>query len=138
MSEMHSANRRQFLAGLGGAAGAAGVTGSALAASATGLDAVAAVEGATIVLVDPRLPMPAAVAERLRQNGARVIELDDDPVRMWRSDIGQVLAHPETRLFGYTRWADYLIVRGLAAESRRHVRHEQFHESQGHFTWLIA
>ena len=27
---------------------------------------------------------------------------------------------------------------GLAAESRRHARHEQHHPESGHFTWLIA
>ena len=138
MSGMQNANRRQFLAGLGGAAGAAGVSGSVIAAPAQVIDAATAAGAASVVLVDPTLPMPAEVAERLRQNGARVIELGDDPVRMWRSEAGALLAHPGTRLFGYTRWADFLIVRGLAAESRRHVRHEQLHEAQGHFTWLIA
>mgnify|MGYP006294289999 CR=1 FL=1 len=43
-----------------------------------------------------------------------------------------------TRLFGVTRWSDYLIVKGLAAETRRHTRHEQHHAESGHFTWLIA
>lgn len=136
MSGMQSANRRQFIAGLGGAAGVVAAPVSSVAAPA--LDAATVAASASVVLVDPSLPMPAEVAARLQQNGARLIELGDDPVRLWRSEVGAVLAHPETKLFGYTRWADFLIVRGLAAETRRHVRHEQLHEAQGHFTWLIA
>ena len=138
MSDIQDANRRQFLAGLGGTAGVVGVSGSSLAGPAQALDAASVAESVTVILVDPRLPMPADVAARLQQNGARLIELGDDPVRLWRSEVGALLSHPDTKLFGYTRWADFLIVRGLAAESRRHVRHEQLHEEQGHFTWLIA
>ena len=93
---------------------------------------------ASVVLHDPRIAMPADIAARLTANGARVIALDDDPVRMWRSEIGAVLADPSTRLLGVTRWADLLIVRGLAAESRRHVRFEKLDAASGTLTWLIA
>ncbi len=84
------------------------------------------------------LTMDPAIAQRLAGNGAQVIALTDDPVRMWRGEIGELLKHPDTRLFGVTLWADYLIVRGLAAESRRHVRHERHDAEAGTFTWLIA
>ncbi len=91
-----------------------------------------------MVLHDKRITMDPAVAQRLAGNGAQVIALTDDPVRMWRSEVGELLKQPGTRLFGVTLWADYLIVRGLAAESRRHVRHERHDAEAGTFTWLIA
>ena len=130
-----STTRRGFLAGASGAAAVA-------TASATGgVNAAAqltAADSASVVLHDPSLPMPPEVARRLQANGARIITIDEDPVRMWRQELGAVLRNPDTKLFGLTRWADYLIVRGLAAESRRFPRFEQLHEESGHFTWLIA
>jgi hypothetical protein len=59
-------------------------------------------------------------------------------VRQWRGHQAWLLAHRETRLFGVTRWPDFLIVRGLAAESRRRVRHESLDPATGVMTWLIA
>jgi hypothetical protein len=129
------ASRRQFLAGAG-VAGAAGAAAASPAGSVLAADEAAG--SATVVLHDPRIALPADVAARLKANGARVIALDDDPVRLWRTEIGAVLGQPDTKLFGLTRWSDYLIVRGLAAETRRHTRHEQHHADSGHFTWLIA
>ena len=123
--------RRKFLAG-------AGLTGAAVTVGAAAPAAVLeAAASATVVLHDPQFELPAEVAARLAGNGAQVIALEGDAVRLWRSEVGAVLAHPQTRLFGVTRWADLVIVRGLAAESRRHLRHEQFHQSSGYFTWLI-
>ncbi len=131
------ASRRQFLTGAGVAAAASATTvGSA--GAATALDTLAAAQSASVVLHDPRIPMSREVAARLTANGARIIALDGDAVRLWRTEVGTLLARPDTRLFGLTRWADYLIVKGLAAESRRHTRHEQHHAEGGHFTWLIA
>jgi hypothetical protein len=131
------ASRRQFLTGAGVAAAASAATvGSA--GAATALDTLAAAQSASVVLHDPRIPLSAERAARLTANGARIIQLDGDAVRLWRPEIGALLARPDTRLFGLTRWADYLIVKGLAAESRRHTRHEQHHAEGGHFTWLIA
>jgi len=129
------ANRRQFLAGVGGVVAA---TAAATPAGAVSVETLGAAQSATVVLHDPKLPMPADVAARLTANGARIIALDGDPVRLWRTEVGAVLRRPDTRLFGLTRWADYLIVKGLAAESRRHTRHEQLHPETGQLTWLIA
>lgn len=130
------ANRRQFLTGVGGIVGTGGVAMTPGAAQA--LDATGAAGSASVVLHDPRIVLPTDVATRLEANGARLVTLTDDPVRLWRTQVGELLRQPDTRLFGVTRWADYLIVRGLAAETRRHVRHEQHHPETGHFTWLIA
>jgi len=128
-------SRRGFMAG-------ASVAGASIAAAASAgttasVSIADAAASATVVLHDPQFELPAEVAARLAGNGAKLIALDGDPVRLWRSQVGQVLAHPQTRLLGVTRWADLLIVRGLAAETRRHLRHEQFHQSSGYFTWLI-
>lgn len=124
-------SRRKFLAGAGLASAAVGVS------ATTPAPVLEAASRATVVLHDPQFALAADVAERLAGNGAQLIALEGDAVRLWRSQVGEVLAHPQTRLFGVTRWADLLIVRGLAAESRRHLRHEQLHESSGYFTWLI-
>ena len=129
-------SRRRFLAGAGGVAGVAGASAAPTAVQA--VDQMTAATSASVVLHDPRIALPGDVAKRLAQNGARIITLDADPVRLWRTEVGALLRRPDTRLFGVTRWADYLIVRGLAAESRRHTRHEQHHPGSEHFTWLIA
>ena len=125
--------RRQFLAG-SAVATASGIAASAGSVSTT-LDAASR---ASVVLYDRRITMDPVIAQRLAGNGAQVIALTDDPVRQWRSEVGSLLQRPDTRLFGVTLWADYLIVRGLAAESRRHVRHERHDPEAGTFTWLIA
>ncbi|MEP7312622.1 MAG: hypothetical protein ABI859_08560 [Pseudomonadota bacterium] len=130
-----STTRRGFLAAAGGAAA---VTAATARGSLTGAQTLDAAQSASVVLHDPKLPMPEDVARRLKANGARIIRIDDDPVRMWRQELGAVLRDPQTKLFGLTLWADYLIVRGLAAETRRHARYEQLHAETGHFTWLIA
>jgi energy-coupling factor transporter ATP-binding protein EcfA2 len=125
--------RRQFLAG--SVAGASGIVAATSSVAATTLEAASR---ASVVLHDRRIKMDPVIAQRLARNGAQVIALTEDPVRLWRSAVGTVLQQPDTRLFGVTLWADYLIVRGLAAESRRHVRHERHDPEAGTFTWLIA
>jgi hypothetical protein len=133
--------RRQFLAA--GAGGGALFAGFGEAAAVTGTAAVstgdgAAGQGVAIVLRDPRLALPDDVATRLAANGARVITLQGDPVHFWRSEAAEELRRPGTRLYGLTRWADFLIFRGLAAETRRHVRYERLHPETDAFTWLIG
>ena len=125
--------RRQFLAG--SVAGASGIAAATSSVAATTLEAASR---ASVVLHDRRIKMDPVIAQRLERNGAQIIALTEDPVRLWRSEVGAVLQQPDTRLFGVTLWADYLIVRGLAAESRRHVRHERHDPEAGTFTWLIA
>jgi len=93
---------------------------------------------ASVVLHDRRIGIAPALRSRLVADGAKFIELTDDPVRQWRGEIAALLARPGTRLFGITRWSDYLLIRGLAAESRRHVRHESKASGDGVLTWLIA
>jgi hypothetical protein len=133
-----TSSRRRFLkggvsAGLGAvameSAGATAITNAGLLDDAT---------SATVVLHDPRIALSRDVVIRLQTNGARVIALGDDPVHLWRSEVGGVLRDPQTRLMGVTRWADFLIVRGLAAETRRHVRYERYDSLADHFVWQIS
>ena len=132
-------SRRQFLQGSVALTGAGALLGAdAALASASPTAALLAASKASVVLHDPRLVIDIQVAARLEAAGARFIALDNDPVRQWRGAQRELLAHRDTRLFGVTRWPDFLIVRGLAAETRRLVRHERLDPASGVMTWLIA
>ena len=127
-----TADRRQFLLG------SAAVTGAGLATEPSAAASMLLTERASVVLHDPRIALDAALVKRFEAAGTRVVALDDDPVRMWRGEIGAMLRDPGTKLLGITRWADLLIVRGLAAETHRHLRYEKLDVQAGTFTWLIA
>jgi hypothetical protein len=129
------ASRRQLLAG---SALVVATTAIARNAGAKDLDLLRLADGATVVLHDHRVPLAAATAQRLAANGARLIELADDPVRMWRDEIGALLARSDTRLLGATRWPEFLMISGLAAESRRRVRYQRLDQASGAIVWLIA
>jgi hypothetical protein len=117
-----------------GGAGALSTTGGAAQSSALLL----AASKATVVLHDPRITIDAKVVARLEASGARFIPLAGDPVRQWRGAERDLLSDRNTRLFGVSRWPDFLMIRGLAAESRRRVRHETLDPATGVMTWLIA
>lgn len=134
MSGSHRLDRRQFMAG-GTASATAMVAGEAQAGSQLALWATA--PRASVVLHDPRIPMPPEVRRRLDANGARIVALEGDPVWFWRSKTAEQLRNPATQLLGVTGWADLLVFRGLAAETRRHLRYERL-ASGGTFVWLIA
>lgn len=136
MSSDSHIDRRSFL-GAGVAAGTAtGMLGAGATGQAGELPQLAA--RATLVLHDPRIPLDAAAARQLAANGARIITLSQDPVRQWREEAAEALRQPGTRLLGLTRWADFLMIRGLAAESRRHVLYERLDANSGVMTWLIG
>ncbi len=133
-------SRRAVLAGTG-----LTLAGTALSSSATdtgsalGTQAGEQAEPAvTVILQDRRYELPEDVRTRLAGNGARVLQLEDDPVRMWRGESASLLAAPDTRLLGATRWPEFLMVRGLAAESGRRVRYERLDAASGAIIWLIA
>jgi non-homologous end joining protein Ku len=67
-----------------------------------------------------------------------VITLEADPVRMWRGDLAGVLDQRATRLLGVTRWTEFLLIQGLAAETRRRVQYQRFDAATGTMVWLIA
>ena len=75
-----------------------------------------------LVLQDAHLPLPADVQRHLGEQGARVMALEADPVRMWRGQHASLLCAPTTRLLGVTTWPKFLMVRGLAEESGRRLR----------------
>jgi hypothetical protein len=129
------ATRRQFLLAGAATAGAGAMLPLPAAQAATLLDSANA---ATCVLHDPRIQLDAALVQRLQSRGARIIALEEDPVRQWRRAAGTPLVQRGTRLLGITRWSDLLLVRGLAAESRRHLRFESQPGDDGVLTWLIA
>jgi hypothetical protein len=130
------ANRRDVLAGA-----ALALAGSVLPARgglAARAAAAAGSSGATVVLQDHRFVLPPEVQQRLAGNGARLVALEADPVRQWRGAHAQLLGARGTRLLGVTRWPEFLLVRGLAEESGRRVRHQQFDADSSRMVWLIA
>ncbi|MEO6186521.1 MAG: hypothetical protein ABIP38_05490 [Steroidobacteraceae bacterium] len=128
------ANRRQLL--VGGACTVA--TALAAGAALAGEEGAALTASASLVLHDPGLPLEAGLQQRLRANGARLMPLTGDPVRLWRDQLSALLAPRDARLLGVTRWPDFLMIRGLAAESRRHVRYQRMDARTGVIVWLIA
>jgi hypothetical protein len=128
-------NRRDLLAGAGLAlvGGALPRTSARVASGAAPASA-----SALIVLQDPQLPLPQDVQRQLDAGGARVIDLEADPVRMWRGGQAQLLAAASTRLLGVTTWPKFLLVRGLAEESGRRVRQQRLDAASGAIIWLIA
>jgi len=128
-------SRRNLLVG-GAAAAGAGVLAPLLPAEAARL---AAAGGDISVLLHDRRVMPdTAKTGRLLARDARIVVLGDDPVRQWRNESATWLAQPHARLLGMTSWPDFLLLRGLAAESRRHVRFASALSDNGVLTWLIA
>lgn len=134
-------NRRELLALSGGAVAA--VTGGSTAMSPPGGtdqgEALLAFEdGPAVVLQDRRLQLPEDIRARLDATGTRLLTLEQDPVRMWRGEHGALLQSAETRLLGVTPWIEFVMIRGLAAESRRRVRYQRFDADSNAMVWLIA
>lgn len=76
----------------------------------------------------------------LQSSGVTAIALVGDPVRQWRDSLGQVIEAQSEPFYGLTDWSDYQLMRGLAAELRRHVRHESVYDDrqQTLYTWVIT
>jgi hypothetical protein len=124
---------------MAGSASAAG-----FAAAMTGAQAQAALALTTsgtarisVVLYETRVAISPDDLRGFDAKGTRIIALHGDPVWFWRSAAGAVLRDPATQLLGITGWAALLVLRGLAAETRRHLRYERL-TSDATFTWLIA
>jgi hypothetical protein len=71
-----------------------------------------------ILLFDPASPQSRTIARTA--HGQRLIALEGDPVRLWRD----TLRDAPGPIGGITRWSDYLILRGLAAEQGLRIRQE--------------
>ncbi len=132
-------NRRELLALSGGAMMlAAAAPAAASTTPSAAADALPEADGTTVVLQDRRLQLPAEVRARLDANGSRLLTLDADPVRMWRGEQAALLQDPATRLLGVTPWIEFVMIRGLAAETRRRVRYQRFDADSNAMVWLIA
>lgn len=125
-------DRRVFLAGSAAVAGAFTLPRDSRAA------VLLQAPGPLVLLVDPRhRPAPAGLDAWLA-SATEVVELGGDPVRLWTGTRGRLLRDHRARLVGFTTWPDLLVFRGLAAETRRHLRHEHQDATTGTFSWLIA
>lgn len=134
-------SRRVLLAGSGGAmmVAAAGLRAREGGAEGNADELFAAAgSGTTVVLQDRRLVLPEDLRDRLAANGARLLTLDADPVRMWRGEQSALLTNPQTRLLGVTPWIEFVMIQGLAAESRRRARYQRFDAGNDAMVWLIA
>jgi len=129
------ATRREVLKGtaLTLAAGALAARAQVAVSDMAGMDA----ERVSVVLLDRQFGLSGSQL-RLARQGARIVHLEADPVRMWRGALAPLLAARSTRLLGRTTWPQFLMVRGLAEESGRRVRHQQLDAADGAITWLIA
>ena len=102
-------NRRQILA----AAAAAGVPVPALAAA-----------GPALAVFDERYAEARAFAAAQRRRGAVVIEAQADVGRLWYGPVRAALARGERpRIAGLTTYADFVVIRGCAAEARLRLSH---------------
>lgn len=69
-----------------------------------------------------------AFASVFADNGMSMVELGIDPVRQWRDGLAEALASSQQPIIGLTNWSDYQLMRGLAAELRRHPAFEVQHK----------
>lgn len=76
---------------------------------------------AGIRLFDPTIGGARELAEIGRGRRTRLVALVGDPIHLWRELL---LPHPQP-VSGVTRWSDFVLLRGLAAECRMRVRREQ-------------
>lgn len=135
-----SVSRRAVLAGSGGAMlVAAGSSGDGhLAFDPAEIEQTAIAQRASVILQDRRLLLPEDTRQRLAANGVQLLTLESDPVRMWRGEHAAVLQGAGTRLLGVTPWIEFVMIQGLAAESRRRVRYQRFDADRNAIVWLIA
>jgi len=92
--------------------GGAAVLAPAAASAATGKPACG------VLVFDPASPQARTMAKAVY--GQRLVALEGDPVRLWRAQ----LADAKGPVGGITSWADFLILRGLAAEQGLRVVQE--------------
>lgn len=129
-------SRRELFALTGGAVVAAGTV-AALQQGGEDDPLAAMSSRRTVVLQDRRLLLPDQVRAELGA-GVRLLTLEQDPVRMWRGEHAVLLQAADTRLLGVTPWIEFVMIRGLAAESRKQVRYQRFDADSNAVVWLIA
>lgn len=114
MTEAIYTSRREFLAGTAVALTSATVPLTTLAATTRKLG-----DRQALVLYQPHDTHAMAFADELAAAGFSTFALTDDPVRLWRDGLGRLVIDEQFVLLGLSNWADYSMLRGLAAEYRR-------------------
>jgi hypothetical protein len=120
--------------------------GLVMAAAASARDTLAPVHSglsgsgitATVILKDRRVALPDDLRSRVAGGGLHLLQLEADPVRMWRGEHATLLGSASTRLLGITPWIEFVMIQGLAAESRRRVRYQRHDAGADAMVWLIA
>lgn len=126
IDDILSLERRAFLQQAAGAVALAAVSSRAGAAN----------ESHTLVLYQEWDADSVAYATAMQQKGLRTLPLGNDVVRLWRDKLQNLVLNGGYRVTGITGYADYFVLRGLAAEHRRFVEHEQ-QLSRDSFAWII-
>ncbi len=129
-------DRRAMLSVSGALVMAAATAGGAETRTAPGTSSQAT-SRPTVILQDSRVLLPEDLRARLG-GGTRVLQLEADPVRMWRGEHAALLGDAATRLVGITPWIQFVMIQGLAAESRRRVRYQRHDAGADAMVWLIA
>ena len=75
-------------------------------------------------------------ATAMQQQGMQAVALGDDVVRQWRDQLQALVVAQGLPLLGRTGYADWFMLRGLAAEHRLYPQHEQ-QPSTHSFDWVI-
>ncbi|MGV3592203.1 MAG: hypothetical protein ACO1PZ_10980 [Gammaproteobacteria bacterium] len=131
MTEAIFKSRREFLEGTAAVMTTAGLPISALAASAHRRFA-----GRPLLVLYRSHDVHATVfADEFHHEGFATLALSDDPVRQWRDGLGRLLRDDNLLLIGLTNWSDYAMLRGLAAEERRHPLFESRQYKQVDSRW---
>lgn len=113
MSRQPASTRRQFLAGTGTALALGSLAG--LSSGARGSSEAQR----TLVLYRASEPLAQRFAGLAAACGLPTLALAHDPVRQWRDGLAVLVTEQQFRLTGLSNWADFIILRGLAAEARR-------------------
>jgi hypothetical protein len=129
MDDILSLQRRSFLQQAAGAVALAGVSG----ASATDL---APNQQKAIVLYQAHDEASVAYALEKQAAGMATMALSNDVVRQWRDQLQTLVISEGYRLYGRTAYADYFMLRGLAAEHRLYSPPEQ-QSAPGSFDWVV-
>jgi len=125
MDDILSLERRRFLQQSTGA----------VALATVGTTAVAG-DNRTLVLYRPEDAESRDFAEAMHNKGLLTVALGDDVVRQWRDELHTLVVEQHYKMMGRTGYADYFLLRGLAAEHRLFPQHEQ-QPTHYSFDWVI-
>ena len=132
MDDVIALQRREFLK----ITSVAPVGAMAATASVFADDGVAKVATDSLVVYRADDAASAAFAKAMEAKGVPAFALGNDIVRQWRDELQELVVERGCRLTGRTGYADWFLLRGLAAEHRIFPQHEQ--QPTGHsFDWVI-